>query len=1019
MIKIINVKSLYSALYNAVEICKANKDMEIEIIVPDKLSLFMEKFLFEQMYISASFNIKVSTLNRFAKKSCVVSKEKQISKVGSILLINKILNDNLNNLEILKSKAYSFSYAEEIFNTISQLKSSKINFDEMKKFASSNAQLTGKIKDLALVYEEYETRKEGLLDAADVFLMSALFVAKGNENKKLIFVGFDDFTAIEYAIVERLAVVCDVNLINYYSNDKNKYIYNYEVFDQLKHIAYINDLPFECEEGVETGNELINFLERNIYSLNRASFVLKDKIVKVFNGNKIDDELEFVARDIRSKILSGGRFDDYGVAIFGLEDNTNKVKQIFEKYEINYYIDSEISISKSVLYKFFVSILKYNFDGYNLSHLIDIINSPFNALSSDGKRKIVQKLISLNYRGKIKQDIEFDIPETDREELFRFMNIVSFDKNDSVSAVIEKLKNLEIDFDAVLDKIKENSLDAKILLNKSKEVIFDLFDEIINHNCCENAGAFLDVFTHIVGVVKVNNLPLNLDAVKIVDANNSMEIFKDLYIVGANQDCAPNLKFDCGIILDNEIEQLNFSHKLSPAISHINKLARLRLFNSVLMFDNDLTISYSKTASDIINELLDKVQVQTEQGIINIKPISNFNFGKYYALTKWDYIDYLCKNEKNNKKINENIIKNKEFLNLNDENLKIYNDFNQVSATTLENYFKCPMYAFFANILKIKPNLKVEILSLDIGNVLHEILFKYYKLNKKVDDLYEFCKTEVFNCVEKEQRLKLNIDNPILINLIDEAVRVLNAVNYIDTNSDFVPKYFEYDFRGDRALSLKNISIVGKVDRVDIFNDMFRIVDYKSGKADASLKELYYGNKLQLFLYSCAMENVLKKNSVGAFYMPLHNAYTKELGNTYSMKGFYLAEDFVVKSFDRRLEAGMKSDIVNVTLTKTNSIRKTIGYKELASNEIGHLKEYSKLVSEQAIDEMKSGFIAPTPSEVSKPCQYCPYVHICLKSSNEICYREARKVNLESFKEADNDWWKEVSRRSERYFVCG
>ena len=107
---------------------------EIEIVVPDKLSLFMEKFLFEHMQIYASFSIKVSTFNRFAKKCCVVDKEKQISKVGSILLIHKILNDNIDKLEVLKSKAFSFSYAEEIFRTIGQLKASKIGYEEMKLF---------------------------------------------------------------------------------------------------------------------------------------------------------------------------------------------------------------------------------------------------------------------------------------------------------------------------------------------------------------------------------------------------------------------------------------------------------------------------------------------------------------------------------------------------------------------------------------------------------------------------------------------------------------------------------------------------------------------------------------------------------------------------------------------------------------------------------------------------------------------------------------------------------------------
>ena len=183
MIKLLNVASLYESLYSIVDICKKDKEKEIEIIVPDKLSLFMEKFLFEKMNIDASFNVKVSTLNRFAKKSCFVDKEKQISKVGSILLIHKILNDNFYNLEILKNKAYSFSYAEDIFKTITQLKASKIDWQELKDFSSGDDRLLSKIKDLAIVYEQYEIGKAGLLDSSDMFLLSTLSVAKGKEHR--------------------------------------------------------------------------------------------------------------------------------------------------------------------------------------------------------------------------------------------------------------------------------------------------------------------------------------------------------------------------------------------------------------------------------------------------------------------------------------------------------------------------------------------------------------------------------------------------------------------------------------------------------------------------------------------------------------------------------------------------------------------------------------------------------------------------------------------------------------------
>ena len=184
----------------------------------------MEKFLFEHLNISASFDIKISTLNRFAKRKCVIEKERQITKIGSVLLINKILNENLQNLKVLKSKVFSFSYAENIFQTISQLKVSKITYQEMLMFNSKDEQLKDKILDIALVYQQYENYKAGLLDASDAFLMSSFSVADGLKDRQIVFVGFDDFTAIEYSIIERLAVENNVHIISYYANSSNKQV---------------------------------------------------------------------------------------------------------------------------------------------------------------------------------------------------------------------------------------------------------------------------------------------------------------------------------------------------------------------------------------------------------------------------------------------------------------------------------------------------------------------------------------------------------------------------------------------------------------------------------------------------------------------------------------------------------------------------------------------------------------------------------------------------------------------------
>ncbi len=986
MIRLINTPSFYSALYLVASFCREH-DI-VEVVVPDKLSLFMEKFIYEKLNISSSFDIKVSTLNRFAKKNIEVDKNNQISKIGSIILVHKLLNEHINELEVFKNKAYSFSYAEEIFKTISQLKSSKIGFEEMKQFSSNNAQLNGKIKDLALIYELYEQNKAGKLDSTDMFLMSSMFL-DGIKNQNIIFAGFDDFTAIEYSIIERLAINNDVNVVNYFSKSANKHIFNGEMFSQLKNIAYINEIDFKVEDGEIKNDELKTFLENNLFSTDNKQINLDGERIKVFAGKSVSDEIEFVARDIKNKVIVGKKFDDFGVAVFDLE-SANSVREIFTKYDINFYIDSELKFTNSILYKFFSSVFKYNLEGYNLTNLIDIINSPFFDIDEATKEQLIEKLILIKFRAKIDENTKVDVSGFD--ELKTFISYLTFNKNDKVSDVKQKIENaiLNLKINEKLNFLAENktSLNDKILLTKSCDVFASLLDDILTFYFDADINSFYDIFISASTITKFNNLPLTIDAVKIVDANNNMEIFSEFYIINCTQSTAPNLKFDCGIILDNEIEQLNFKNKLNPTIAHINKLAKLRLFNLATMFENSLTITYSFLPSELIKEVCAKTKIKNE----NLTILTNENSNAYIALSSGDYIESLCKFDAENTKLKDNIISNKIFE-ISNENKNVF-DIKTISASQLENYFHCPFNYFLNNILKARPKMENEILSADVGNILHEILFEYYTNDKQVGDIYEFCKTKVLKYIDKFERLKINIDSPIILNLIDEAVRVVNGLNYIDQNTLFKPSKFEYEFNS----KINGVNIVGKVDRIDEFNDLIRIVDYKSGRANASVGELYYGNKLQLFLYSSYMEEKLKKRAVGGFYLPLHNAYTRGVFSPYALKGFYLNEREILNAMDVRLNQQPKSDIVNINLTTKGVSRRTKGYKELEATELKNLKDYALKISSNAIDEIKSGYIKPSPSENSNPCEFCVYKHVCLHESLDVKMRANKQVNLLSFK---------------------
>lgn len=997
MIKIVNLPSFDASLDNVADFCRQNMDSGVTIVVPDKLSLFMEKHLFESLEMKASFNLKVSTLDRLVKKDFAIDKSQQLSKLGCIILVHKILVDNFDKLKLLRNKAYSFSYAEEIFNTIAQLKASKITYEEMERFECANLQLQDKIKDLALIYQQYETLKAGLLDVTDQFLVCCMGLKDKYKNQNFLFVGYDDFTAIEYTAIECLAYFNNVSIVNYYAKSSNQHIYNNEVASQLKQIAYTCNLPIEIENPILNQAGLKPFLRSNIYGLKQNVFEDENNQIKILSCRDSREEIEQIAREIRQKVLAGANFKQFGVACFAFEKNAEKFEEIFSKYEINFYLDNPLNLSQSVLFKFVCDIFRNNVENYELSHLIDIINSPFFCLEETAKQALILKLMQIDFKGNLSKKIDLGELNLARDNLIEFLAYFDF-KDDNITQIKQKFSlafdNLKF-ADVLTNLASETSLfNKQILLTKSIESVQNVFDEIEKFYPAAGLNELADVFMHVGEVTKISNLPLTLDAVKIVDANNFCEMFDNLYLSGCTVENAPAFKNDCGIIVDSEIEQLNFSHKLAPTIGHINKLARLRVFNASLLFDNSLTITYSRTPSELIKEFCTKIIKTFNNQKVYLKPTSNFD-GQYVALSNQDYIE---KNLKYNTDLSSQFVEAKRIQELSKENAsKITID--TISASRLEDYFKCPLHHFLNYTLKVRERLQNDIMPVDTGNILHQILFEYYSKNKQVGDLYQFAKNQIFAIIEKDDRLKINAKSPVLTNLIDETVRVLNGVDYIDQNCNFKPTKFEFAFYDKSALNLGNAKLVGKIDRVDTDGQNLRIIDYKTGRAEASLKELYYGNKLQLFLYACAMENVSKKSVVGEFYLPLHNAYTTDKHN-YALKGFFENTETNVINLDNRLSPGDKSDIVNITMAKNNLARR-FGDKELLSTEMKLLKEYSKKVSSQAIEEIKSGYIEPTPTGVNNPCESCPYSQICLKDCRAITERKPANISTQSFEEVE------------------
>ena len=120
------------------------------------------------------------------------------------------------------------------------------------------------------------------------------------------------------------------------------------------------------------------------------------------------------------------------------------------------------------------------------------------------------------------------------------------------------------------------------------------------------------------------------------------------------------------------------------------------------------------------------------------------------------------------------------------------------------------------------------------------------------------------------------------------------------------------------------------------------------------------------------------------FYYPIQDGYTD--GDKAKLCGNI--ETTELKSFDTTWDFGKSSDYVMVDYDKKNKATADTEDTLLSKVELKAVKDYSEKVSKKAIDEICSGYVAPTPLE-SKKCEWCNLRPLC---KGRIVVRSPRTV---------------------------
>ena len=972
-------KTLRGASIGVIKKIQVSENLNLNnfVVVPDRFSFQAEKLIFESLKIKSTFNINVVSVSKLSNLVLKllgkeITSEKQIN---SALLVYSILLNNKDEFKTFASSKIDYDLAKDLYLILAQFKSSGVLPENL-----ALEKLDDKLSDILLLYKKYEELKNENLDANDVLNVFASEIENSDlvKNSNFYFLEFDALTKQVFEVLKNLVKNAkSVTVGVAFTSKDNEYIYEKDIFNKLSEISNSLKIRINSEIADDNFSPLQKALCENLFSLSKEKVDVKEKSINVIGTSDESEEIKKIVEIINFEVKNNNRrYGDFNIVLPNISGYENELEKYFTHENIPYFIDTDFSLASTLPIKFLNNFFNF-YITKNTDDLFEMLCSVYSNLSSCE----IKKIISLRENFGLSFD-EILEHKFESENINRF-----FDKIKKCQEKCEKIKKISNlidflkDFFEIFDIININKdfilklQDEKDLKNfKIYEQIEEKFENLILNLSLISFEEEIDlkqivkIFNDVAMLIKISIIPLAVDCVFVGCCDVSYFEEKDVFIfVGSNQGVLPKNVKDVGILNDNDILNLK-KVKVEPSVKMLNRRNKFKLFCDACLCKERLYLLLLSNSKQQENEFVVSVQSKFTCGGENVALSNDF----YTKLIngKQDVTFKLAS------KFNENYFKNKT---LSKEEAEIENakktffKNNSTSITKVQDYFKCPFYAFASHALKIKDKEGYLLNELDVGNILHKFC-ELYEINKKMGRTADVASLylESINSNERTKLLYENGHNTFAFErLVKEAKALALEIDRHEKSSNFSPFKFEESF----SLPLtEDINLVGKIDRIDKHTDKYRIIDYKTGSTSLSLSSLYYGLQIQLPVYMNACERKFGKCLSGT-YFPINpkSVYAKNC----KLSGYFINDKTNFALLDKNiLQNGNKSDVLDVTFKGKEDLAVNEKAGVCTESELDAIKKYSEEIAKTCVKESLGGKFSATPCD-SKYCENCFLYKLC------------------------------------------
>lgn len=853
-------------------------DEKLMMIVPEQLSFETEKSFLNLLGPKESRRIEVLSFSRmvdFVFQKTGGLSGRVIDDGGRSIIMSLAVEAAQDNLDLYKRQVNRPEFTDLMLTAVKEFKMCSITTESLRSAAAKtdNTTLKQKLNETAIITDIYNAMLcQSYIDPLDNLTKLYETLLENNifHDYTVVVDSFSGFTVQEQKILEQIfkqSKNCCVTLCT----DKEEFAESSRRFNTTnatkKLITRIAKkagvkvaAPFYLTENQRAKTESLKALESEIFKISNKSFDIEPKGIKLYSALDIYSECDFAAREIKKLTAEDEyRFRDIAVICRSAEKYTGILDTIFEKYDIDYFMDKPVDIDSKPLITFVFSAFDIIHSSFATQNILRMLKSGLTELDAEDISNVENYTYVWNISGKrwcstftanpagysdeFSDDdkILLEKIESVRRKiilpLVKFKNSINDSSGKGICFAVYKLIE-----DYNIENIIKNhalSLREKGLPEQAKEQIriWDMFMSVLDRMALIlndkyiNSKRFAELLRTFVISQDISFIPQGIDQVIVGTADRvRLNSPKAVFLIGAAEGEFPSVPVSAGIFSDLERKQLiSMDIPMYDSLEDLAAMEQFYAYCGVSAPSEKLYISYYeatlsgelKTPSSLITEvksILPQIEIIYEK---EENPYDNL----WCKEQAFEFLSRNWKDENPNNTVLKDYLKRDEKFKgmaesldilssdkpaeIEDKQLskRLFGSSMRLSASQVEKFYLCSFQYFCRYGLKTKERKRASIDSAEYGSLIHYILERLLK-NNSVKYLSGLSDKQLNDIIKKEMEEYLNNhlgggeDKSVRFLLSykrtqDAALTVISHIIKELSQSRFTPADFELNIGGD------------------------------------------------------------------------------------------------------------------------------------------------------------------------------------------------------------------------------